>query len=453
MDRRAGLRLHLLYMTETWDVLVAGSGPAGLMAAIAAARAGAATLLLEKKPQPGRKLLVSGSGRCNLSHGGELPDFLDRYGPAGRFLKPALHAFSNEDARAFFEERGLAIIEEEGGKLFPASGRAGEVLAVLLGEAREAGVELRVSSALVSLEPGPDGEGFLAQVGLAGPGAPGGPAAPQARAIRARKVILALGGASYPVTGSDGKGYAIPKALGQPMVAAAPALAPLLVTAFPVGLLAGASLRDRALRVLRGGRTVAKGRGDVLFTHRGLSGPGVLDLSRSVLPGDELGIQVCLMDEGEIDGLLLAGARDHGKRLVRSLVGAEALGGADEAGGAVPARLLDLLVELRAGDREARASSLSREARKALASSLAELRLPVAGLGAWDEAMVTRGGVGLDGVNPKTMESRIVPGLYFAGEFLDVDGDTGGYNIQAAFSTGALAGASAARSAAEARKA
>lgn len=401
------------------------------MAAIWAARAGARTLLLEKKPSPGRKLLVSGSGRCNLSHGGPIADFLDHYGKAGRFLRPALYGFTNTDTRAFFEEGGVPILEEEGGKLFPVSGRARDLLDVLLAQAGAAGVEIRNGASLTSLqvlEPGAGGPTFLATS--------------ETFEIRARRVVLALGGASYPVTGSDGKGYAIPQALGHSLVAVAPALAPLLVTAFPVASLAGTALPDRALRVWRDEVVVARGRGDVLFTHRGLSGPGILDLSRSVLPGDELGLEVSGLGSEEIEAILVAGARDHGKRLVRTLCADISAAGANVA---VPSRLLDLILERALPDQEARASSLSREARKELAAALWELRIPVAGLGGWDEAMATRGGISLEELSPKTLESRLIPGLFFAGEFLDLDGDTGGYNIQAAFSTGRLAGLSAAR--------
>jgi predicted Rossmann fold flavoprotein len=421
---------------EKADVLVVGAGPAGLMAAISAARGGASTLLAEKGAAPGRKLLVSGLGRCNLSHAGPTADFLDHYGGAGRFLKPSLYAFNNADTKRFFEERGLSLIEEDNGKVFPASGKARDVLELLLAELKAAGAVLLPRSRLLSVEKA-EGEGFSLRFAPPVPDPGGLPAAGEGgRTVVASRLILSLGGASYPGTGSTGDGYAIAASLGQPLRDTGPALTPLLVSSFPVASLAGTALPDRGLAVWRGGSRVARGRGDLLFTHRGVSGPGVLDLSRSVLPGDELGVGIADAGPEEVEALLLEGAREHGKRLVRSLL--EPLG--------LPSRLVELLVARAAGSADARASLLSKEARKRLVADLVELRFPVDALGGWDEAMATRGGVALEGVNPKTMESRILPGIYFAGELLDIDGDTGGYNLQAAFSTGRLAGISAASS-------
>jgi len=406
------------------------------MAAIAGARSGARALLIEKKENAGRKLLLSGAGRCNLSHSGEIADFLANYGHAGRFLKSALYAFTNADARRFFEERGIRILEEETGKLFPVSGKARDLVDTLLAETLTASAEIQCRRALSRLEaPQAPNAAFRAFCA---------PAASEAAAdlvhaavlIEAKRVVLALGGRSYPASGSSGEGYAIAEALGHRIVPTAPALSPLLVSGFPAASLAGTALADRALAVYRSGSKIARGRGDILFTHRGLSGPGILDLSRSVLPGDEIGIELCGRNTDWIDALVLEGARVHGKRLVRSLL--EPFG--------LPSRLLQTIVGVSTGDSEARAASLTKEARKRLAASLAELRMTVDALGDWDEAMATRGGVALDEVDPKTMESRIVKGLYFAGEMLDIDGNTGGYNIQAAFSTGFLAGSSASRS-------
>jgi predicted Rossmann fold flavoprotein len=389
-------------------------------------------------PTPGRKLLASGGGHCNLTHGGEIADFLDHYGggdrpgAGGRFLRPALYAFSNAALAAYCAERGVPVVEDRDGRVFPASRRAQDVLDLLLREARRERVEIRTGVRARSVEK--KRAGFVVRARDRGQPVAGG-----------RTLILSTGGRSYPALGATGDGYRLAASLGHRIVPPHPALAPLIIErdAFaPFAGCAGVSLPGMAVAVVRDGRRKAEARGDVLFTHRGLSGPAVLDLSRHVRPGDELRVPL-LPSGGDLPAVaegLGARIEEHGKRTVVRIL--------HEMG--VPERLARSVVVVHGLAPGTRAANLPRGAHRALALSLAGGRtlghpFPVLALGGWNEALVTWGGVRLSEVDPKTMGSRLVPGLFFAGEILDVDGDTGGYNLQAAFSTGHLAGRNAAR--------
>lgn len=427
-----------------YDVVVAGAGPAGFFAAIsaAAAGAGARVLLAERMPSPARKLLVSGAGQCNLTHAGDAASILAHYGHRGaeRFLRKAIHAFDGEALGAWFAERGLPLEDNGEGKLFPRTRRSKDVLELLLSEARRVGVELGTGLRLLSAQAAPAGGGFLLSFERQG-------ASP--RVVSAGRLVLSTGGRSWPSTGSAGDGYALAAQFGHRVEAPTPALAPVIVATScggappfaPFAACSGNALRETTISVFRGGRRSATGSGDVLVTHRGLSGPGILDLSRDIAPGDELRVALApgAGAEAAVDARLQAEAAAHGtrglQRLVQSFGLTEALSRA--------------LLESRGLDPGLPAARLTREARRLLSRSLAGggdagHPFPVAALGSWEEAMATRGGVDLSEVDPKTMRSRLVPGLHLAGELLDYDGDTGGYNIQAAISTGRLAGLSAA---------
>lgn len=408
-----------------YDAIVVGGGPAGLFAAVSAAAAARRVLLLERMPSPGRKLLVSGSGQCNLTHGGPISDFPGRYGGAGKFLRHALYGFDNDGLSSFFAERGVPLEETEGGKLFPVSRRARDVLDVLVAELLRLGAELRAGCRVESAR---FSEGIFE-------------VASGRVEYRARALVIATGGRSYPKTGSSGDGYGLAASFGHRIVEPAPALTPVAVKGFtPFTACSGVSIPGTSISVFRGGAKAASGRGDVLFTHRGLSGPGILDLSRHMRAGDQL--RVCLAPgRGGIDDVerrLLEEAAEHGKRTVARILHGFGLA---ESLSRATLEALGLPVDVKA-------AVLSRSARRALAAALAEgsdAGFPFAAerLGGWDEAMATRGGVDLSEVDPKSMESRLAPGLYFAGEVLDIDGDTGGFNIQAACSTGILAGKNA----------
>ncbi len=400
--------------TVSSTVVIIGGGPAGLFCALRATEEGRNVVLFEKKPAPGRKLLLAGSGQCNITHDGEIAGFLTHYGDHGAFLRPALMNFTNRDLIAFFAARGLPMKAEPGGKVFPETRRSADVLAVLLAECAARGVDLRCGEPVRTVER--ESDEFIVRTEKA--------------AVRAGVLVIATGGASYPATGSTGDGYAFARALGQPVTEVAPALAPVYVGAYPFADLAGISFANIALAVYRGGKRVRRQTGDLLLTHTGLSGPGILDLSRSLLPGDELRVTFLPgMNAEEVRKRVADAVAAGGARQVKTVL----------ADLSLPERVVRRLLEIVGVLPGETCARLPKKARNAIAASLAEFPFTVARLGGFDEAMATRGGVALEGINPKTMASKTVEGLYCIGEVLDIDGDTGGYNIQAAFSTAALA--------------
>jgi predicted Rossmann fold flavoprotein len=396
-----------------FDAIVIGAGPAGLFCAARASER-KRILLLEKNTSPGKKLLLSGSGRCNLTHSGPVEGFFDRYGDHGRFLRHALHAFTNADMVRYLHERGVDVIEEETGKIFPASGRARDILDALLRDLSSRGGILRTGEPALEVLPG--GEVYTVNTGKG--------------VHRARAVVIAAGGMSYPATGSSGDGYALARSLDIAVVTPRPALAPIRVRDYPFEDLAGISIRNADMALFRGGKKIRSGRGDVLFTHRSLSGPGILDLSRYANSDDRLSL-----------GLAGYGTGEDPRSRLREIMEARPAGTVKRALSplGIPERLAARLLELSGADSGIRCGNLPRETRRLLESMVAGFEFTVEGTGGYDEAMVTAGGVDLREINPRTMEAKARPGLYCIGETLDIDGDTGGYNIQACFSTAWLA--------------
>lgn len=417
-------------------VIVIGGGPAGLMAAGQAAAAGVKTILLERNDHLGAKLRLTGGGRCNLTNLADMDTFLQHFfdapgdPPASRqFLRSVLARFSAPDLLALFDSLGIATLADDEGRVFPASNDAGQVVEALSHFARSHGVDVRFGSRASQL----DIEGGRARAVILAKG----------ERLAAGAVIVATGGASYPRTGSTGDGYRLAAQAGHTLRPVRPALVPLLLAGPEPRAMMGVSLRDVAARLLVDGRPRAAARGDLLFTHFGVSGPLVLNLSHDAVwwlhagnARQELAIDLRPdLTAAALDAELRAELDRHGKRSVRNMLRAP-LG--------VPDKMVPVFL-VRAGIPPGKpAHQVTAAERARLCELLHDLRFTVEGHRPLDEAMVTAGGVDTREVGPRTMASRRVVGLYFAGEVLDVQADTGGYNLQAAFSTGYLAGRSAA---------
>jgi hypothetical protein len=413
----------------SYDVLVVGAGPAGLLAAGRAASLGARVLLLEKMEKPARKLRITGKGRCNLTNMRPLEAHLKEIGPEPRFLRQAFGAFFNEDLVALLRENGVETRTERGDRVFPESGRAWDVAEALTAWARGRGAEIRSKARVESL----DLEGGVFQ---------GVRCAQAGRSIRvpARCGILATGGLSYPATGCTGDGLRFAEACGHRITPPLPSLVGV-ATEPALSAAQGLGLRNVRLTLWIDGKKQASEFGEAEITARGLDGPTVLRLSRRIVTALAAGRRTEL-------ALDLKPALDLAKleaRLLRELQAGRSC--RDLLRTLLPDPLVDPLAGQLGLDPAWPASRLTGPARTRLAERLKELRFQVTGHGGWEDAIVTSGGVSLQDIDPRTMGSRRIARLFFAGEVLDLDANTGGYNIQIACSTGWLAGEAAARAA------
>jgi predicted Rossmann fold flavoprotein len=404
------------------DVIVIGAGAAGLLAAARAAQRGRRTLLLEKGRKPGVKILMSGGTRCNITHATDNRGIVEAYGKPGRFLHSALAARSVADTVAMFESLGVPTKVEETGKVFPVSNKATDVLAALLRLLQQSGATLALAEPLLSWQH--TGSEFE----LTTP----------RRTLQTEKVILTTGGQSYPGCGTTGDGYRLARDFGHTVVTPRPALVPLAVNVPWVQELRGVTLPDVLLKVVEAGKTLASRRSSLLFAHFGLTGPAALDVSRVVSGHPQpsaLILEIDLlpgMSETDLTEYLKNEALASGKKQLASVLAAH-----------LPRRLCEVMLTRNRMDVERRAAGLTREERTHLVGWCKRLLLPVTGTLGFGKAEVTAGGVALDEVDSRTMQSKLRPGLYLAGEVLDLDGPIGGYNFQAAWSTGWLAGSCA----------
>ena len=401
--------------TITFDVIVIGAGPAGLFTAITCAGKGLRVCLLEKKATPGLKLLISGTGQCNITHAGPIGDFLGHYGEKARFVRPSLYGFTNSDLVFFFETHGLRLKEVNAGKIFPESLNSKDILRVLINECMKQKVTIVYNSGVTEIAKTADSFEISSSDCQ----------------YMAKDVIIATGGRSYPSTGSTGDGYALAQSFGHTIIDVAPSLTPVYIQDYFFSSCAGISLDQATIHLYRKGKKIRQTVGDLLFTHKGLSGPGIIDFSRNILKGDTVKLSlVDFKNTEEFEKDFLAEVSVNGKKLLKNLLTRYE----------IPERLILAIFELFGISLEIKSADLDKKTRKLIVESLMELPFVVDRLGGFKEAMATRGGVNLSEVNPNTLESRIVKGLYFVGEVLDIDGDTGGYNIQFACSSGVLAG-------------
>ncbi|WP_337665259.1 NAD(P)/FAD-dependent oxidoreductase [Mitsuokella jalaludinii] len=404
------------------QILVIGAGPAGMMAAIRAAENGAAVTLLEKMKRPGRKMMITGKGRCNITNAADVPEIIRNIHGNGAFLNSSMRAFDNQDVMEFFRQQGVPVKVERGNRVFPVSDKAQDVVDAMVHRLHELDVRIELEMPVADI--------LLQEGRVAGVRTKSG------AHYKADAVILAVGGASYPGTGSTGDGYEMAKKLGHTVVPLCPSLVPLETEEEWVKDVQGLSLRNVRATLLAGGEKVQEMFGEMMFTHFGVTGPIILSMSRRaakcLAEGKfvelELNLKPALTPE-KLDARI---QRDFEQHIRKSLKN----GLLD----LLPHKLIEPVLDCAYLDPEKPVHQVTAEERHRLAETLQHLTLTIAKTRPLAEAIVTAGGVSVREINPKTMESKLVPGLYFAGEVVDVDAYTGGYNLQAAFSMGNAAG-------------
>lgn len=416
-------------------LIVIGGGPAGLMAAGQAASRGMKVILLEKKHLPARKLGITGKGRCNLTNTADHDHFLRSFGQGANFMRFSLKMFDNSSLITFFHRLGVETVEERGGRVFPADQQAATIVKTLIKWAKDAEVSIKTNTRARKIIV--ENNSIL--------GVETEPASKESQAhstpefIQGTKVIIACGGLSYPATGSTGDGYTLARSLGHSIVPTAPALVPLETRGDTAQKMQGLSLRNVQAEIFVQGKKQARGFGEMLFTHFGVSGPIILTLSKIAVQALNSRQQVTLVidlkpavSHAQLKSRISRTMHEQGKKKLINILK-----------DFLPIKMIPVFLEKTGLNPDKKGCMISSEEQKQLRLWCKELKLDITDFRSFNEAIITSGGVKLKEVNPKTMESRKVKGLYFAGEVLDLDAETGGFNLQAAFSTGWLAGRSA----------
>ncbi len=403
------------------DVIVIGGGAAGMMAALTAAKKGCRVRLLEKNEKLGKKLYITGKGRCNLTNGADMEDVLNHVVSNRKFLYSAFYGFSNRDMMELLERAGLPLKTERGNRVFPASDKSSDVIRTLQRLLQEAGVRICL--------------GCQADAVLTEGSVCTGVRLTDGRFYPAGQVIVATGGLSYPSTGSTGDGYRFASACGHKVTELSPALVPFCAEEDWIGRLQGLSLKNVSVKLSQGKKVYYEEFGEMLFTHFGVSGPAVLSgssVTARYLKKGPLTLTIDLkpaLTEEQLD-----------QRLVRDFAALRNKQFKNALQGLLPAKLIPVTVEQSGIDPEKQVNAITRKERERLVRLIKHFTLTLTGLRDYHEAIITQGGISVKEIDPATMESKLVKGLFFAGEVLDVDAMTGGYNLQIAWSTGYAAG-------------
>ena len=406
---------------EKYDLIVVGGGPAGMVAAARAAECGKSVLLLEKMRNTGRKLLITGKGRCNITNSAPISEFITHVFPNGRFLKKVFNQYYSKDILAILGRYKVDVTLERGGRYFPTSQKAKDILDALLNWCRDTKVEIRCGQKVEEIISEEDVVRGVISNG---------------KKILADKVILATGGMSYPATGSTGDGYALAKSLGHTISKPIPALVPLETEGDLAQQLQGLNLRNSKAVIWSNGKKMSEAFGEMLFTHFGLSGPIILTLSRIAVTelqqNNQVEITIDLkpaLDEQKLDLRLQRDLNEHGKKKLVNTFKQW-----------LPSKLIPVVLDYLKIDGDKECHQVSAKERKQIRYLMKNLPFKVSNYRSFKEAIITAGGVPTNEITAKNMESKLIKGLHFAGEVIDLDAETGGYNLQIAYSTGWVAG-------------
>ncbi|MFH0764643.1 MAG: NAD(P)/FAD-dependent oxidoreductase [Candidatus Omnitrophota bacterium] len=413
-------------MKKIFDIAVIGGGAAGIMASVRAGELGKKVVLIERNPSIGVKILMTGKGRCNITNTAPIDVFIEKFAPGGEFFRTAFFTFSGGDLAEFFRSRGLELKAERQGRVFPVTDKAKSVVSVLEGSLKDSGVDIIYNARITAVEH--KDTSFILTTEGAGP-------------IEAKKVVIAAGGASYKATGSSGDGFKIAERLGHSVLPLKPALVPLKTKETWVKDLQGLGLENIRVTFRLGGKKLESEVGELMFTHFGVSGPLVLDMSGDIVSALERHKEIPMTIDlkpglrvEQLESKLVHKFSVKGSVQIRTLMQ-----------DMLPKRMVGLFLSLLDMPAAKRANQITKTDRQAIIDMLKKLPLTITGSLPIEEAMVTGGGVSKKDINPRTMESKIVPGLYFAGEVIEGAAPSGGYNLQQAFSTGYLAGENAAK--------
>ena len=402
-------------------IIVIGGGPAGMLAAVSASKENTKVILLEKNDRLGKKLFITGKGRCNITNSADKDVIMKNIMSNPKFMFSALDAFDNDDICRILEEHGCKVKEERGGRIFPVSDHSSDVIKALSKMLDEKKVEVRLGSEVKSISKNENGF----SIGLKG-----------GKDLECDSVILTTGGISYPATGSTGDGYGFAEALGHSLKECTPSLVPLETKQLWCRDLQGLSLKNTGLKMYSGGKLLYEDFGEMLFTHFGISGPMVLSASSYYQKRKLDDCRVVLdlkpaLSEDELDDRILREIADnHEKHFINMLPSL------------LPSKMVPVIASLSGIEEHKKCGDIKKEERKELVRILKNLEMDITGTRGYDEAIITKGGISVKEVSPKTMMSKLVPGLFMAGEILDLDALTGGFNLQIAWSTGFLAGKS-----------